>query len=52
VADRHRARTTRLLEDPVGMLRPAAAHVLTDLKERMLAVDQAARDQGHPAGQP
>jgi phospholipase C len=52
VADRHRVRATRLLEDPGGMLRPAEAHAITDLQERMLAVDQAARDQGHPAGQP
>jgi phospholipase C len=52
VADRHRARATRLLEDPGGMLRPAEAHAVTDLQQRMLPVDQAARDQGHPAGQP
>jgi hypothetical protein len=52
VADRHRARTTRLLEDPHGMVHPAEAHAMTDLQQRMLAVDQAARDQGHPAGQP
>ena len=52
VADRHHARATRLLEDPGGMLRPAEAHAMTDLQQKMLAVDQTARDQGHPAGQP
>ena len=30
----------------------AEAHALTDLQQKMLAVDQAARDEGHPAGQP
>ena len=52
VAERHRARATRLLQDPGGMVRPAEAHALTDLQSRMLAVDQAARENGHPAGQP
>ena len=30
----------------------AEAHAVTDLQQEMLAVDQAARDEGHPAGQP
>ena len=42
----------RLREDPAGMLHPAEARALTDLQGRMLAVDQAARERGHPAGQP
>jgi phospholipase C len=31
---------------------PGEAHAMTDLQHMMLAVDQAARDEGNPAGQP
>ncbi len=52
VADRHAARTRRLLTAPAEMLRPAEQHQVTDLQTGLLAAAQELHRKGHPAGQP
>jgi len=52
VAQRHGARARRLLGDPVGMLRPAEKHAVTDLQAGIIAASQQLHKDGHPAGQP
>ena len=52
VAERHGARTRRLLQAPAQMLRPAERHQVTDLQAGILAAAQELRRNDHPAGQP
>jgi hypothetical protein len=52
VAERHAARTRRLLQTPAEMLRPAEQHQVTDLQAGILAATQELHRKGHPAGQP
>ncbi len=52
VAQRHAARTRRVLTEPAAMLRPAEAHQISDLQAGILAATDHVHRRGHPAGQP
>jgi len=52
VAQRHAARTRRVLTEPAEMLRPAEAHQISDLQAGILAATDELHRRGHPAGQP
>ena len=48
----HATRAQRLLEDPVGTLRPADAYRVTDLHAGLLNTMQELHDKGDPVGHP